>query len=185
VVMLAIPLRYFYGLEDFITTNHLEVMGKILLATSWLTSYGYFSEQFMAWYGGEEAEASLYLNRLVGFDQYAVITWLIVLCNTIVPQVLWSRWARRNQAMLFGVSLLVLVGMWFERYMIICSTLSRDYLPSSWGIFRPTIWDFLTFFGTIGVFLMMFLLFLRLLPVISISEMRGMLPGTHAHEEGR
>ncbi|HZZ78421.1 MAG TPA: NrfD/PsrC family molybdoenzyme membrane anchor subunit [Gemmataceae bacterium] len=185
VLMLAIPLRYFYGLQDFITTNHLEVMGKILLATSWLTSYGYFSEQFIAWYGGEEAEASLYLNRLIGFDQYAVFTWIIVFCNTIAPQVLWSRCVRRNQPMLFGVSFLVLIGMWFERYMIICSSLSRDYLPSSWGIFQPTIWDFLTFFGSIGVFFTLFLLFIRLLPVISISEMRGLLPGTHAHEEGR
>ncbi len=185
VLILAIPLRIFYGLQDFITLNHLEVMGKILLATAWLTSYGYFSEQFMAWYGGEEAEAFLYLNRLIGFGQYAGITWLIVLCNVIVPQVLWLRRARRNQAALFVVSLVVLLGMWLERYMIICSTLSRDYLPSSWGIFEPTIWDYLTFFGSVGVFFVLFLLFIRLLPVISISEMRALLPGTHAHEGGR
>jgi Ni/Fe-hydrogenase subunit HybB-like protein len=185
VLILAIPLRIFYHLEDFITVNHLDVMGKILLATSFLTSYGYLSEQFMAWYGGEDAESYLYVNRLIGFGQYALITWTIVLCNTIVPQVLWFRSARRSQAMLFMVSLFVLLGMWLERFMIICSTLSRDYLPSSWGIFKPTIWDYLTFFGSIGLFFVLFLLFIRFLPVISISEMRALLPGTHAREEGR
>jgi molybdopterin-containing oxidoreductase family membrane subunit len=185
VLILAIPLRIFYHLEDFITLNHLDVMGKVLLATSFLTSYGYLSEQFMAWYGGEEAEAQLYLNRLIGFGQYALIAWAILLCNTIVPQLLWMRSVRRSQLMLFFVSLVVLVGMWLERFMIICSSLSRDYLPSSWGIFRPTIWDYLTFFGSIGVFFVLFLFFIRLLPMISISEMRALLPGTHAREEGR
>ncbi len=185
VLILAIPLRIFYRLEDFITVNHLNVMGKILLATSLITSYGYFSEQFTAWYGGEEAETYQYLNRLIGFDQFAVATWSIVLCNVVVPQVLWIPAARKNQVTLFLVSLLVLVGMWLERYMIICNSLHRDFLPSSWGMFRPTIWDYLTFFGSIGVFFVLFLLFIRLLPVISISEMRALLPGTHAVEEGR
>jgi Ni/Fe-hydrogenase subunit HybB-like protein len=185
VLILAIPLRVFYHLEDFITVNHLNVMGKILLATSLVTSYGYFSEQFMAWYGGEPAEAYQYFNRLTGWGEFAVITWLIVLCNTIVPQVLWIEAVRRSQVSLFIVSLFVLVGMWFERYMIICNSLHRDYLPSSWGMFKPTIWDYLTFFGTIGVFFVLFLLFIRLLPAISISEMRALLPGAHAREEGR
>ena len=185
VLVLAIPLRLVYHLEDFITINHLDVMGKILLATSWLTSYGYFSEQFMAWYGGEEAESYVYLNRLVGFGQYAVLTWTVFFCNTIVPQVLWIPAARRSQVTLFIVSLFVLVGMWFERYMIICTSLHRDYLPSSWGMFKPTIWDYLTFLGTIGLFFVLMLIFLRVLPVISISEMRALLPGTHAKEEGR
>jgi Ni/Fe-hydrogenase subunit HybB-like protein len=185
VLVLAIPLRKVYGLEDFITINHLSVMGKVLLATSLATSYGYMSEQFMAWYGGEEAEAYLYLNRLIGFGEYAVHSWIIVLCNVVVPQVLWWPAARRNQVTLFVVSLFVLVGMWFERYMIICSSLHRDYLPSSWGMFKPTVWDYLTFFGSIGLFFVMFLLFLRLLPLISISEMRALLPGAHAREEGR
>src|SRR5262249_7902515 len=98
---------------------------------------------------------------------------------------LWIQRLRRSPATLFMVSLFVLVGMWLERYMIICSSLSRDYLPSSWGIFKPTIWDYLTFFGSIGVFFVLFMLFLRLLPAISISEMRALLPGTLAHEEGR
>jgi hypothetical protein len=185
VLLLAIPLRKLYGLEDFITVNHLNVMGKILIATSLITSYGYFSEQFMAWYGGEDAEQYLYYNRLVGFGQYAVISWLTFTCNTVVPQVLWIRPLRRSPLVLVVVSILVLIGMWLERYMIITTTLHRDFLPSSWGMFRPTVWDFLTFFGSMGLFLALFLLFIRLLPMISISELQAELPGTHAREEGR
>jgi molybdopterin-containing oxidoreductase family membrane subunit len=185
VLMLAIPLRIVYHLEDFITINHLNVMGKVLLATSFLTAYGYMSEQFMSWYGGDVVERYVYTNRLIGFGQYAEVTWAIVFCNVIVPQALWSRSVRRSQLGLFVVSSVVLLGMWFERYMIITTSLHRDFLPSSWGLFRPTIWDYLTFFGTIGLFFALFLLFIRLLPMISISEMRAMLPGTHGHEEGR
>jgi molybdopterin-containing oxidoreductase family membrane subunit len=185
VLVLAIPLRIFYHLEDFITVNHLDVMGKVLLATSFLTSYGYFSEQFMAWYGGDVVEDYVYVNRLIGFGQYAGVTWAVVFCNVLVPQLLWFRSLRRHQGVLLLVSLVVLVGMWLERFMIITTSLSRDFLPSSWGMFKPTIWDYLTFFGTIGLFLVMFLLFIRLLPMISISEMRTLLPGTHAREEGR
>jgi Ni/Fe-hydrogenase subunit HybB-like protein len=185
VLVLAIILRYSYGLQDFITVNHLEVMGKVLLATSWLTAYGYFSEQFMAWYGGDVPEAYMYLNRLIGWGQYAWVAWTVVLCNVIVPQVLWSKLMRRNQVVLFIVSFLVLVGMWFERYMIILTSLHRDFLPSSWGMFKPTVWDYCTFFGSIGLFMVLFLFFIRLMPMISISEMRALLPGAHAREEGR
>ena len=186
VLILAIPMRILYGLQDFITVNHLEVMGKILLATSLLTSYGYFSEQFMSWYGGEDAEAYLYLNRLIGFGQYAGDHLGHRFLQHGRAAIAVDHAAmRRSQVVLFIVSLLVLVGMWLERYMIISSSLHRDYLPSSWGMFQPTIWDYLTFFGSIGVFFVLFLLFLRLLPVISMSEMRALLPGTHAHEEGR
>ena len=149
----GIPLRIFYGLQDFITINHLDVMGKILLATSLLTSYGYFSEQFMAWYGGEDAEHYLYLNRLIGFGQYALRRpGSSFFCNTIVPQVLWVQRLRRSQCGAVRRVAVVLVGMWLERYMIITTSLHRDYLPSSWGMFKPTIWDYLTFFGTIGLF---------------------------------
>ena len=185
VLLLAILLRRAYELEEFITTNHLEVMGKVLLATAWLTSYGYFSEQFMAWYGGEAAESYTYLNRLIGFGQYAGVTWALVLCNVIAPQALWFRRTRRSPRALFVISLFVLVGMWLERYMIITTSLHRDFLPSSWGMFKPTIWDWLTYIGTIGLFLTLFLLFIRLLPMISISEMRALLPESQAREEGR
>jgi molybdopterin-containing oxidoreductase family membrane subunit len=185
VLVLAIPLRRIYHLEAFITPNHLEVMGKVLLATSLLTSFGYLSEQFQSWYGGEPAEHYVYLNRLIGWGQYALVTWTVFACNTLVPQALWVPRVRRSEWGLLLVSLAVLVGMWFERYMIITTSLHRDYLPSSWGLFRPTVWDYLTFLGTIGMFLSLFLLFIRLLPMISIAEMRALLPGTHAREEGR
>jgi molybdopterin-containing oxidoreductase family membrane subunit len=185
VLILAMILRASYGLYELITDNHLEVMGKILLATSLLTSYGYLSEQFVAWYGGEEFDHYVYVNRLIGFGQYALITWSVFFCNTIAPQILWVKSLRRRPSVLFIVSLIVLTGMWLERYMIITTSLHRDFLPSSWGMFIPTVWDFLTYFGSMGLFIVMFLLFVRFLPMISMSEMRGMLPGAHGHGEGR
>ncbi len=185
VLVLAIILRRAYGLQDFITDAHLEVMGKVLLATSLLTSYGYMSEQFMAWYGGDPPEAYQYLNRLIGVSQYAPIAWIIVLCNTIIPQALWVKSVRKSTVGLFVVSVFVLLGMWFERYLIILNTLHRDFLPSSWGMFQPTVWDYLTFFGSMGLFGVLFMLFIRLMPMISIAEMRALLPGAHGHEEGR
>src|SRR5262249_942054 len=169
VLVLAILLRRAYRLQDLISVDHLDVMAKVLLATCFLTSYGYLSEQFMAWYGGDETEAYVYLNPLIGFSQYARLRWVVFLCHTIAPQLLWWRSLRRNQLVLFLVALVVLVGMWLERYMIIVTSLHRDFLPSSWGMFHPTVWDYLTFFGSIGVFLFLFLLFIRLLPMISIS----------------
>jgi Ni/Fe-hydrogenase subunit HybB-like protein len=185
VLVLCIPLRIFYGLQDFITDNHLEVMGKILLATGFLTCYGYFIEQFMAWYGTNPYEKYTYRYRLTGFGQYAGVYWTLIFCNAAAIQVLWFKRLRRNQAVLLIVSYIVLLGMWLERYMIITTSLSRDFLPSSWGIFKPTIWDYATFFGSIALFFVSFLVFIRLLPMISIAEMRALLPGTHAHEEGR
>jgi molybdopterin-containing oxidoreductase family membrane subunit len=185
VLVLAIPLRHFYKLQDFITTDHLEVMGKVLLATAFMTCYGYMSEQFMAWYGGDEVEGYTYLNRLIGFGQYSVVYWTLIFCNACVPQILWFKRIRRNQVVLLAVSYLVLLGMWLERYMIITQSLHRDFLPSSWGMFQPTFWDYVFLFGSIGLFFVAFLLFIRLLPMISIAEMRALLPGTHAHEEGR
>jgi molybdopterin-containing oxidoreductase family membrane subunit len=183
VILLAVPLRRLYGLENFITIEHLDVMGKVLLATSLLTSYGYLSEQFHSWYGGEESEHYVYLFRIAG--RAAPLTWTVYLCNVAAPQALWWRGVRRRPWALVVISLIVLVGMWLERYVIITTSLSRDFLPSSWGRFRPTIWDILTFVGSIGLFGCLFLLFIRLLPMISIAEMRGLLPETRAREEGR
>jgi len=185
VLILAIILRACYGLYEFITNNHLEVMGKVLLATSLLTSYGYLSEQFVSWYGGEETDHYTYVHRLIGFGQYATITWTVFFCNTIAPQVLWIAPLRRRPWVLFVVSLVVLNGMWFERFMIITTSLSRDYLPSSWGMFLPTVWDYLTYFGSMGGFIVRFLLFIRFMPMISMSEMRGLLTGARGPEGGR
>ncbi|HEX3872210.1 MAG TPA: NrfD/PsrC family molybdoenzyme membrane anchor subunit [Pirellulales bacterium] len=184
VLILCICLRHLYGLKEFIKMEHLSVMGKIIVATSLFTSYGYLSEQFVTWMNGETYDRYVYWYRLTGFDQYAYVTWTLFTCNTLVPQLLWIPALRRSELALFLVSIDVLVGMWLERYMIITSSLSRDFLTSSWGIFRPTIWDFLTFFGSIGLFLVAFMLFCRFLPMMSMSEMRGMLPGAHGHPEG-
>jgi Ni/Fe-hydrogenase subunit HybB-like protein len=185
VIALAIPMRHYYGIKDFISLSHLEVMAKILLATSFFTSYGYFSEQFITWISGETYDKYVYLNILIGWRQYAVITWITLGCVFIAPQLFWIPRLRRNEKVLFVVSVLVLAGMWMERYLLITTSLSRDFLPSSWGIFQPTIWDILTYVGSIGLFVVTFLLFCRFLPMISMCEMRGLLPGSRGHEEGR
>lgn len=183
VLVLAIPIRVVYGLEDFITLRHLQNMGKILLATGLLTSYGYFIESFMAWYSDNVFEKYAQLNR--AFGPYAAVYWAVIFCNVVAPQILWFKKMRSSPVILFLVALIVLAGMWMERYMIIVTSLHRDYLPSSWGEYSGTAWDWATFVGTIGFFFFSFFLFLRFLPMISISEMRTLLPGTHPHEEGR
>lgn len=184
VILLCIPIRHLYHVQEFITIDHLEVMAKILVVTSLLTSYGYLSEQFITLVSGEIYDRYVYLHRLTDFSQFAVVTWCIVFCNTLAPQILWVPSLRRKEGVLFVVAFIILIGMWLERYMIITSSLSRDFLPSSWGFFRPTIWDFLTYFGSLGVFFSLFLLFCRFLPMISMSEMRALLPGAPRHEEG-
>lgn len=185
VLILCILIRHIYHLQEFITLDHLDVMGKLVLATSLLTSYGYLSEQTTSWYTGNIYVSHVYWYRLVDFDKYAAITWSIVLCNTIVPQMLWFKPWRRSEGVLLFVSLVVLIGMWLERYMIITSSLSEDFLPSSWGFFQPTIWDFLTYFGSIGLFFVAFLLFARFLPIMSMSETRALLPNAHGPGVGR
>jgi molybdopterin-containing oxidoreductase family membrane subunit len=185
VIALAIVIRHAYRLKDFITRDHLDVMGKLLLATSLITSYGYLAEQTITYYGGHAFDVHVYWYRLANFDKYAWIVWTVFTCNTVVPQILWFRRLRRNEAVLFLVALVVLVGMWFERYMIICSSLSEDFLPSSFGYFKPTIWDILTYAGSIGFFFVAFLLFVRFLPVMSMAETRAMLPGARGPEVGR
>lgn len=185
VLLLCIPIRHFYGLKEFIKMEHLDVMAKLVLATCFLTSFGYLSEQSLSWYGGEVVEHYTYFNRVIGFGQFAGVAWAVVFCNVISPQLFWFKALRRNETVLVIVSVLVLIGMWLERYMIILQSLHRDYLPSQWGMFKPTVWDYLTYFGSMGLFLVMFLLFARLLPMISMSEIRAMLPGAHGPEIGR
>lgn len=185
VLVLCIFIRHIYRLQEFITIDHLDVMGKLLLATSLLTSYGYLSEQTTSLYSGDIYMSHVYLYRLFDFGKFAWVTWAIVLCNTVIPQFLWFRGLRRSQFVLFWVSIAVLIGMWLERYMIITSSLSEDFLPSSWGFFRPTLWDFLTYFGSLGLFLVAFLVFLRFLPLMSMSETKALLPGAHGPEVGR
>jgi molybdopterin-containing oxidoreductase family membrane subunit len=174
VLVLAIPIRHFYGLEDFVTLRHLQNCGKIMLATGLMTAYGYASEAFMGWYGGNNYDKFVSWNRLHG--PYAPWYILLLTMNILIPQVLWIRRLRNSPLALFLVSLDVLVGMWLERFIIVVVSLTRDFLPSSWGMYYPTRWDWFTYLGTIGFFFVCMLLFLRILPMISIFEMRTLLP---------
>jgi molybdopterin-containing oxidoreductase family membrane subunit len=183
VLVLAIPLRLFYNLEDFITERHLRNSAKILLATGLIVAYGYGIEAFMAWYSGNSNEKYQQLNRMGG--PYALVYWSLIACNVLIPQLLWFRRVRGSSLALFIVSLVILLGMWLERYMIVVVSLHRDYLPSSWGMYSPTGWDYATFFGTIGLFLTLLFLFIRFLPMISISEIRQLLPEAEVHAEAR
>lgn len=173
VVALAIPVRRWYHLEDFITDHHLDLCGKVMLATGMLVCYGYFSEVWMAWYGHSLYEWGTTIERL--FGPYGWSYWCLIFCNLVVPQLLWSRRVRRSDFWLMVVSIFVLIGMWFERYVIVI-TLSREYIPAAWGRYAPTIWDYATMIGSLGLFLTLFFLFVRYLPMISMAEMREMLP---------
>jgi molybdopterin-containing oxidoreductase family membrane subunit len=174
VLTLAIPIRKMYGLEDFITMRHLENMGKVTLVTGMIVGYGYISEAFFGFYSANKYEGFMILNRM--FGPYAAIYWALVMCNIVTPQLLWFRRVRTSPLGLFGVAMVVNVGMWLERFVIVVTSLHRDFLPSSWGMYYPTIWDWMTFIGTIGMFVTLFFLFIRFLPMISIFEMRTMAP---------
>jgi molybdopterin-containing oxidoreductase family membrane subunit len=181
VLTLAIPIRQLYGLQDFITMQHLNNMAKVMLATGLVVAYGYGMEAFMAWYSNNPYERALMVNRMGG--PYALLYWSLILCNVICPQFLWFPAVRRNTRLLFLLSLVVNLGMWLERYVIVVISLHRDYLPSSWGMYAGTIWDWGMYIGTLGLFLTLLLLFIRFLPVISIFEMRTLLPEAHVHGE--
>jgi molybdopterin-containing oxidoreductase family membrane subunit len=183
VLTLAIPIRAIYGLQDFITLRHLQNMAKVMLVTGLIVAYGYFVEGFIAWYGGNAYEGFMIWNRITG--PYAPAYWLLLTCNVVAPQILWFKRMRENVIILFILSLVVNVGMWLERFIIIVTSLHRDFLPSSWGMFQPTFWDWSTYLGTIGLFLTLLFLFLRFLPMISIFEMRTILPDAKVGEEPR
>ncbi|HSB68501.1 MAG TPA: NrfD/PsrC family molybdoenzyme membrane anchor subunit [Candidatus Methylomirabilis sp.] len=174
VLSLTIPIRKIYGLEDFITARHLRYMANVMLATGLIVAYGYAMETFMAWFSGNPYEGYATWNRMTG--PYAPIYWSLILCNILVPQALWSGRVKRNVPALFVIALVVNMGMWLERFVIVVTSLHRDFLPSSWGMYYPTIWDWGTYFGTIGLFLFLIFLFIRGLPMISIFEMRTLLP---------
>jgi molybdopterin-containing oxidoreductase family membrane subunit len=176
VMTLAIPIRKFYHLEDFITMRHLGNMAKVMLATGLIVAYGYMMETFMAFYSGNHFDRFAIINRMTG--PYAFFYWLLIACNIVIPQCMWSRKVRNNVAILFVISLVVNCGMWLERFVIVVISLHRDFLPSSWGMYYPTRWDWATFVGTIGLFLTLLFLFIRFLPVISIYEMRSLVEET-------
>ncbi|MGO9274808.1 MAG: NrfD/PsrC family molybdoenzyme membrane anchor subunit [Terriglobia bacterium] len=181
VMTLAIPLRYAYGLEDFITLRHLNNMSKVMLATGLIVAYGYMMETFVAWYGGNQYDKFMVINRMTG--PFAVTYWSLIACNILIPQLLWSRRIRRNVPVLFLIALVINVGMWLERYVIVVLSLSRDFMPSSWGMYAGTKWDWATLIGSMGLFAALLFLFIRFLPAISIFEMRGLVAKTEAEEE--
>ena len=181
VLTLAIPLRAMFSLHDFITDRHLENMAKVMLLTGLIVVYGYAMEAFFAWYSANEFETYMIKNRMTG--PYWWSYWMLIVCNGLIPQLMWIKRFRTNTAILFIVSLVVGVGMWLERFVIIVTSLHRDFLPSSWDMYYPTRWDFATFFGTIGLFVTLMFLFVRVLPMISIFEMRTLLPEAKVKEE--
>ena len=181
VMTLAIIARKAFGMEDFITINHLEKMAKIIMVTGLMVGYAYSMEFFIAWYSGNDYERFTFINRALG--PYAWAYWIMVSCNVIIPQLFWSKKMRTNVVVLFILSIFVNVGMWFERFVIIASSLSRDYLPSSWDYYSPTIWDIGTFIGSFGLFFTLFLLFLRFLPMISMTEIKGVIPQADPHHK--
>ncbi len=183
VLALAVPLRSIYGLQGLITEKHLENAAKVMLATGLIVAYAYAIEQFSAWYSGDYFEHAAFHNRMTG--HYAICYWALILCNILVPQGLWFKRVRTSPVMLFVWSIVVLVGMWLERFMIVVSSLAQDFLNSSWGYFSPTRWDWGVYLGTIGMFLFLFFLFVRLLPAISIFEVRTLLPQAKVGEGGR
>ena len=181
VVTLAIPLRKFYKLEDFVTLKHIDNCGKLMLVTGLIVAYGYAIELFLGWYSGNEYESFMLKNRMTG--PYAWSFWMLILCNVITPQALWSRRVRQSIPAMFVLSIIVNIGMWLERFVIIVTSLHRDFLTSSWAMYYPTWVDLSMFVGSIGLFLCMFLLFCRFLPVISIFEMRELVHGTSEEQE--
>jgi len=177
VLLLAVPCRQWFGLKDVITPRHLENMCKILLATGMMVGYAYAIEFFISWYSGNPAEGFVFINR--AFGPYAWAYWTMVFCNVATPQVFWSRRARSNPWVIFGVAAAVNVGMWFERFVIIVTSLSRDFLPSSWNSYTPTWVEVLTLAGSFGLFFSLFLLFLRFLPMVAMAEVKAIMPAPH------
>ena len=173
VMTLLIIARWTLNLQELITIKHLENMNKIILVTGSIVGYAYCTEFFIAWYSGNPYERFTFLNR--AFGPYWWAYWMMFSCNVFSPQVFWFKKLRRNVPFMFVMSIVVNIGMWFERFVIIAVSLTRDFLPSSWGEFHPTWIDIGTFVGTIGLFLTLFLIFARFLPMIAISEVKGVL----------
>jgi Ni/Fe-hydrogenase subunit HybB-like protein len=181
VLVLAIPIRKFYDVEDFITQRHLENSAMVMLATGLIVAYGYAMEAFMNWYSGNPYDSFLQWNRLHG--PYAPYYLALLFCNIVLPQILWIRRFRTNPVWLFLISLDVLVGMWLERFIIVVVSLHRDFMNSAWGMYYPTRWDWAIFMGTLGMFTAAMFLFIRILPMISIFELRTLLPEAEVKHE--
>jgi Ni/Fe-hydrogenase subunit HybB-like protein len=183
VMTLLVIARWVLGLQNLITMKHLENMNKVMLATGTIVGYAYATEFFMAWYSGNPYERFIFINR--AFGPYAWAYWTMISCNVISPQFFWFKRLRTSVPFMFVLSIFINIGMWFERFVIIASSLHRDFLPSSWGYFRPTFVDILTFAGTFGLFLTLFLLFIRFVPMIAASEVKGVLAAQKHQHHGK
>ena len=183
VVTVLVFVRKIFDLEQIITINHLEKMNKIIIATGMMVGYAYGIEFFIAWYSGNPIEQFVFINR--AFGPYAWAYWIMVSCNVLVPQFFWIRKIRRSVPLMLIVSLLVNVGMWFERYVIVVTSLHRDFLPSSWGHYAPTLYDAGILLGSFGLFFTLVLLFTKTMPAVSIAEVKAVADGAQPshHEE--
>jgi len=179
VLTLMLPMRTVCHLEEIITVRHVELMGKVILATGSIVGYAYGMEFFIAWYGGNPYELYAFKNR--AFGPYWWAYWTMVSCNVICPQLFWFKAVRQNMVIVFIISIFVNIGMWFERFVIIATSLHRDYMPSNWAIYSPTWVDIWQFIGTFGLFLTLYLLFMRFLPAIAIGEVKGVTPQADPH----
>jgi Ni/Fe-hydrogenase subunit HybB-like protein len=174
VVTLLVIMREMFGFKNYITMDHLEKMNKIIMATGMMVGYAYACEFFIAWYSGSQFEKYVFINR--AFGPYWWAYWTMAICNVIIPQIFWIRSMRRNIGVMFVVSLFVNIGMWFERYVIVTTSLHRDFLPSSWGMYFPTWYDWGWTLGSFGLFFALFLLFVRFLPTIAMAEVKSVMP---------
>lgn len=180
VLTLMIPCRSIYGLQDLLTPKHVDNMTKIILLTGTIVGYAYLMELFIAWYGGNKYEADAFHLRAVS-GPYTWAYYTMMFCNVIAPQAFWFPWCRRNLWVVMAVCMCVNAGMWYERFVIIVTTLAADFLPGQWGYYEPTWVEIAMFAGTHGLFLFLFLLFIKYLPMIAISEVKGVLPQSHVH----
>jgi len=178
VLTLAIPARELFGFKDIITERHVELMCKIIMATGMMVGYAYSMEFFMSWYSANKYEGFTFINRATGPYWWAY--WSMVSCNVISPQIFWFKKARTNMLLVFIVSIFVNIGMWFERFVIVVTSLNRDFLPSSWHYFSPTLVDLMTLAGSFGLFFTFFMLFCRYLPQVAISEVKNVTPASQA-----
>ncbi|MEO0447937.1 MAG: NrfD/PsrC family molybdoenzyme membrane anchor subunit, partial [Verrucomicrobiota bacterium] len=180
VLTLMIPCRALYGLQDLVTPKHIDNMAKIIVLTGTIVGYAYLMELFIAFYGGNKFEADAFALR-AATGPYAWAYWTMMFCNVIAPQAFWIPWCRKNLWVVMAVCMCVNVGMWYERFVIIVTTLARDFLPGQWGYYEPTWVEIAMFVGTHGLFLFLFGLFIRFLPMIAISEVKGVLPESDPH----
>ncbi len=182
VMTLLLVARVVFKLNDLVTMTHIELMNKIMLVTGSLVGYAYAMEMFIAYYSGNLYERYVFINRATG--PYAWAYWIMITCNVISPQLFWSKRLRTSIPVSFVISIFINIGMWFERFVIIVSSLHRDFLPSAWGYFHPTPVDIATYMGSLGLFFTLFLLFIRWVPMIAMAEIKAVLPAAVAHPSG-